>query len=968
MTQQSSTTADVLEQALQDARHILPDQGPIGVFIHHNTLHAFQHLRFHDAVQHAASLTGARPYLDLHEFRAAYHAGRIDEAALVAVVHSHLGEKAEEQILPGLSLARLWRHLMLAETQITSSIDLEWHYQSASASERELLNAARARAITLPPLPDEKPVLRRHAEALHILNAGDSDVIVHDELIRWCAAFLDQGQALTPMPERDLGFLQAVARMYAAGAGSPRGCPGVAEDFKAIVANHTPPHVVIRECLRDLGIGEDQFHSYISATAAALNGWAGMFARLEHHEAENHAHTPASLAEFMAVRLVLERRAIGKICKQAQLPQQWGPLLAEVPETSECQRAAKSLLLFCVAQAAGLDAEQFSGIDDATLHQLWQAIGTCTSSKRRELWMDAYESWYYRQILNGIAALRPKRLIPDPRQRPRAQYMFCMDEREESIRRAVEEQGPEYQTFGLAGFFGVAIDYQGLYDHQPAAYCPVVVTPAHEVHETPLYTHRDWHQLRNSLRNAWRYARRRTHFESRTLTGGAGLSLLLGPVYAVMAAIRILLPRGSVTAHERVTERVSPVPATRLLAVRDNGCTLRTERGKLLGFSLEEATERVGNVLRSIGLVDNFAPIVIALGHGSTSLNNPHESAHDCGACGGRRGGANARLFAGLANEPEVRLALRDKGIQIPADTWFIGGLHDTADDNVAYSDLADLPHALVAAFEQADNVLDLGRRMSAAERCRRFHNAKLPISPDDGLHHVETRARQLAQPRPEYGHCTNAVAVVGRRSLTRGLHLDRRAFLISYDPSIDPEHQLLERILAAAGPVGAGISLEYYFSAVDNERYGCGTKLPHNVIGLLGIMNGHKSDLRTGLPLQMVELHEPMRLLIIAESTPEALMGIAARQAEVRELVVNRWVQLACVDPESGAMHMFTDQGFVPFSADHPEIPLFTNSAARHGLHRQHLTPALIAAALSRSSPVPPQVAAQMEHETRYA
>ena len=133
-----------------------------------------------------------------------------------------------------------------------------------------------------------------------------------------------------------------------------------------------------------------------------------------------------------------------------------------------------------------------------------------------------------------------------------------------------------------------------------------------------------------------------------------------------------------------------------------------------------------------------------------------------------------------------------------------------------------------------------------------------------------------MAQPRPEYGHCTNAICIVGRRSLTRGLHLDRRAFLVSYDPNVDENDKVLERILAAVGPVGAGISLEYYFSSVDNETFGCGTKLPHNVTGLIGVMNGHQSDLRTGLPRQMVEIHEPMRLLLIVDATPESLLTVA--------------------------------------------------------------------------------------------
>ena len=85
---------------------------------------------------------------------------------------------------------------------------------------------------------------------------------------------------------------------------------------------------------------------------------------------------------------------------------------------------------------------------------------------------------------------------------------------------------------------------------------------------------------------------------------------------------------------------------------------------------------------------------------------------------------------------------------------------------------------------------------------------------------------------------------------------MDRRAFLISYDASTDPSGQIITGHLGAAGLVCAGISLEYYFSTVDNEVYGCGTKLPHNIAGLVGVMNGQSGDLRTGLPKQTVEVH----------------------------------------------------------------------------------------------------------------
>ena len=71
---------------------------------------------------------------------------------------------------------------------------------------------------------------------------------------------------------------------------------------------------------------------------------------------------------------------------------------------------------------------------------------------------------------------------------------------------------------------------------------------------------------------------------------------------------------------------------------------------------------------------------------------------------------------------------------------------------------------------------------------------------PDAALRHVEERSEHLAQPRPEYGHCTNAVCIVGRRSLTRGLFLDRRAFLVSYDADQDPDDQSLAALHGRGG------------------------------------------------------------------------------------------------------------------------------------------------------------------------
>ena len=676
-----------------------------------------------------------------------------------------------------------------------------------------------------------------------------------------------------------------------------------------------------------------------------------MFSRLERHPHEHADGAPTRLEEFLAVRMVFDRQAVSHCCVVNDLPTTWHALREHVPAVEQRDPILDAHLLWGIARAAGACGHDIRSLTEQQLALLWTERREFSPLRRRKVWQEAYERRYRRQILDAMAARRQHGLY-EPAARRTAQVVFCIDEREESMRRAIEEQGPEFETFGVAGFFGVAIDYQGLYDAHPAAHCPVVVTPAHEVHESAHPDEASWHSRRLNLRQRVHLIERLIGRSSRGLTGGAGISFVLGPLAGAAVATRIMAPRSSLAIRDRIKQQFLPRPRTQLSALREEW-QQASQRGKPVGFSLSESVERVTGVLRSIGLVSDFAPIVVVLGHGSTSLNNPHESAHDCGACGGRRGGANARLFAEMANRSDVRAGLRVAGIVVPDDTVFIGGLHDTAVVRVTLYDIGAVPEALEDDFENTCIMLERARRESARERARRFEDAPLGITPEQALAHVEARASHLAQPRPEYGHCTNAIAVVGRRTLTRGVHLDRRPFLVSYDPTIDSDAAILERILAAVGPVGAGISLEYYFSSVDNERFGCGTKLPHNVTGLLGVMNGHQGDLRTGLPLQMVELHEPMRLLLIVEATPDSLLTVASRQAEVRELVVNEWVQLVSVDPESGAMHVFHRGAFVPYLPGGDPLPEVERSVDWHGNRRDFVAPALVRAAMTTRSAI---------------
>jgi uncharacterized protein YbcC (UPF0753/DUF2309 family) len=335
------------------------------------------------------------------------------------------------------------------------------------------------------------------------------------------------------------------------------------------------------------------------------------------------------------------------------------------------------------------------------------------------------------------------------------------------------------------------------------------------------------------------------------------------------------------------------------------------ENGLQVGYTLDEMVTRAEGFLRGIGLIHHFAPIVYIVAHGSSSANNPHHGAHDCGACSGRPGATNARVQAFILNHIKVREALLAKGIEIPASTQFVGSMHDTAADVIGYYDENVLDTVNAAQHKLNKQNFETALNLNAKERSRRFSSINTKQELEQVRKAIHNRSVSLFEPRPELGHGTNTLAIIGRRHITKGLFLDRRAFLNSYDHTTDPSGAILSAVMRPIGLVCGGINLEYYFSRVDNIKLGAGTKLPHNVLGLFGVANSSDGDLRPGLPWQMIEVHDPVRLLVIVEHKPEIVLQAIQSSPEVFEWYKNEWVHIVALHPGEKQFYYFRNGAF---------------------------------------------------------
>ena len=994
---------------------------PMRSFIHHNPLHGLEGLSFEQAVEKGAKLFHGQGYLPRDTYQQYLRDGRVDQERLGLEIERFLAQGTD---IAGLDLRSV---LMTLLTELDTPVMLP----TSLASDADIQAALQARAIKDETIPSVTPETgttehlrntllgeRPVYESVDALYGTDIGANLDELVIKSCLDFFDEGQSVWRMPNRECGFFAAwreVARrnvrLFLRGL-----------HINDILSVDETPEGIIDYVMRTLQIPEEQWVGYFTRELARLHGWTGFIrwrATAKHYHWSNQY--PGDLVDYMAVRLTLALALLSRSGRKRSMrtaetisnlidtrPEEAYlryelysgavlPAFAHRIETAllrgrdsaieqvyadyigqkrqhEARRQGERLRDLMVRTGSGETIDQLSLVDFAGVLTILRKF----EKQEGMIWLRTMESHAMQHLLQNVT------MTPDAirEKRPFAQALFCIDTRSERIRRQLEGIG-DYQTFGIAGFFGVPVSFMGLGKGSETHLCPVILTPKNVVLEMAMHGNQEQvalgaldkalHALKESVLTpfftveaigllfgldmvgktvaprAYNHWRHRLHEQKPVtrmlldkLTRKQADSIVRAVQRAVIVkALELELGqatenlndelirdlRESAMGHDEsyllyTTELgVSADKLTKFIERLRDGyrinpafAQLQMEQLGRIGFTLDEQVRFVGTALRSIGLTDGFSRFVLLVGHGSSSENNPYESALDCGACGGNHGLVSARVLAQMANKPDVRHRLNDSGFQIPDDVCFVPALHNTTTDEISLYDLDLMPSSHLVYLDRLRKGLTAASRLCAQERLPTLRETQGEQGePAAAQRFMDRNSLDWSQVRPEWGLSGNAYFLIGNRALTRQAKLNGRAFLHSYDYRLDKKGRLLENILTGPLVVGQWINMEHYFSTVDNERFGSGSKVYHNVAGRFGVMTGNLSDLRTGLPAQTVHergapYHQPLRLITVIEAPFKHACRAVEAVVSVKYLVRNGWIRLLVIDPESKSVFIYED------------------------------------------------------------
>jgi uncharacterized protein YbcC (UPF0753/DUF2309 family) len=721
-----------------------------------------------------------------------------------------------------------------------------------------------ALAALAQPTDDEQPV-RRMALATDVRELGSAprpgqtwaDLVTH-QISQHCAAHFDRWQG-SWHPDQDVDLFTGW-RLQLSATHGVKWRHGASWARTQIATLPAEPDVAIAMMLSALKIPDEGHEAYLTSLLLSVNGWSAWcaYGRWQARLVGDDDH---EIVGLLAIRLAWE----------------W--------------------LLRIDADGPG----EIARWDDWA--NSWSGAADLADEIAREQRIDwllqtALERTHQSTLISALSEAPVA--LP---QVPAVQAVFCIDVRSEVLRRALESVTPEVHTRGFAGFFGLPISYTPAGSALTRPQLPGLLAPALNVTETTA-NGTDLDAMIDERAATLGDRQRWTSFRSApssVFSFVESMGLLYGPK----------LVKDSI-AHAGAPSKWE-----------DDGLSTASVHGLRPRLSMVDedsvaAAALAEKVLRAIGLVDGFAPLVLLCGHGSQTANNPHAAGLDCGACGGQTGEVNARVLADLLNSAAVRQHLQGRGITVPPATWFVPALHNTTTDEVWLFDSDLVPDSRRPELAQLQDWLVAAGERARTERAGSLGLGALADRSDQLKQAILERANDWSQVRPEWGLAGNAAFIVAPRQRTRHVDLAGRSFLHDYDWRIDTDLSVLTLIMTAPMVVTNWINMQYHASTVDNRRYGSGNKVLHNVVGgRIGVFEGNGGDLRIGLAMQSLHdghmlRHPPLRLSVFIEAPRAGIDSIIASHAVVHDLVFNGWIHLLRIDPTTGQVERRTPDGWV--------------------------------------------------------
>ncbi|SEJ14394.1 hypothetical protein SAMN05192553_102607 [Cyclobacterium xiamenense] len=682
----------------------------------------------------------------------------------------------------------------------------------------------------------------------------DWNRFVTGRISTWAASYFDKGQALWKASNPQIGLFKAWREEATVDLTTE--ITGLKGFRKAVEALSADPLQAAQKALEVLDVPESALPLYLHRLLLRVGGWSAYAARLD-WDKELYGKKGAVSLEFLSVLLCWEACLL-ECLDGPQLRFSWLTAKKRLVEANQDTELSEELSDLLVLQEAFDLAAQRALIEK-----------------------------FQRAPANEMA--KPTR--------PKAQAIFCIDVRSEVYRRNLEQADSEVETIGFAGFFAFPIQFVPLAHSTGEAQCPVLIPTGPTIlEEIPdAATNKRAHSnrvLRHQLKQVWK------SFKSGAITcfsfvSPMGLSYL-PKLFTDSFGITRPVPHPDGAGLDRKEAKQKSI-----------SLEVGNHADLSVGIPLEQRTQLAKNALNAMSLTENFAPFVLIVGHGSTSVNNPHATGLDCGACGGHSGEANAKVAAAVLNDKEVRKQLVEAKLSIPEDTVFLACLHDTTTDEVSIFNEQEVPLSHIGEFGELKRSLAKAARGARAERALRM---AITENQDQAL---ISRSKDWSQVRPEWGLAGCSAFVVAPRERTKKLNFGGQSFLHSYDWKKDADFSILELIMTAPMVVTSWINLQYYGSTVDNLNFGSGNKTLHNVTAGLGVLEGYSGDLRVGLPMQSVHdgtryQHEPLRLNVVIEAPIEAMNAILEKHRAVRDLCDNTWIFLLALDAGGKVTHRY--------------------------------------------------------------